>query len=557
VLTQGEHDRAPDARRLAAVRATGLLDAPADPVLVRLVELTASLLRAPAAQITLVDEDRSVRVASTGLELVGAAVPSQPIEAAYCRLVMEGDTEAMITDTATDPRAQRIRPGSGGTVRAWAGAPVRSLDGLTLGSLCVLDTRPRAWSADDSQVLVALAHAVSAEVALRTASRREDDARARADFQATLLRATHEATLDGVLVVSPEGRTLSWNTRFQRIWGIDDIALESGSDDVALASVLRNVVDPEAFVARVRALYADPVASRDEILLRDGRVLDRYGTPLYGEDGTYHGYCWFVRDVSVERTAQQALEAGEERYRSLVSALTNEVWRATPDGELLTDMPAWRAVTGQTEAELLGRGWLAGVHPDDRDRVADAWSEAVRTAGTYEVEYRICGIADNSHARTLEVRGVPLTHHGTVTEWVGVYTDVTDQRASAAAERRLAALASAAAESTRVLQEVTAALSGAVSTADVMAVILANGQVVLGASGGGVAIRDGDRVRYEVLTGYSADVKASWAVLLDGRRHPRHPRDPHRAAQLRLLRGGPARLLRGQRAAARLRRDLG
>ena len=521
MLTGAERERVHDPARLAAVQATGLLDAPPDPTLVRLVELTASLLHVPAAQITLVDDERSFRAASTGLEAIGAAVRQQPIENAYCSLVLGSDREATVDDTDTDPRAQRLQPGSDRPVRAWAGAPLRSPDGLALGTLCVLDTRPRHWSPDDGQVLVALAHAVSAEVALRAASRREDDVRARADFQATLLRATHEATLDGVLVVSPQGRTLSWNSRFQRIWELDDGALESGSDDVAVASVLRSVVEPEAFIARVRDLYAHPKPSRDEIALRDGRVLDRYGTPLHGEDGTYHGYAWFVRDVSAERAAQQALEAGEQRYRSLVSALTNEVWQTTPEGLLLTDMPSWRSVTGQSEVELLGRGWLAGVHPDDRDGTAAAWAEAVRTGSTYEVEYRICPVprpgeevdpaARDAASRHLEVRGVPLTRDGVVTEWVGVYVDVTELRTTAAAERRMAALAAASAESTRVLQEVTAALSGAVSTADVMAVILSKGQEVLGASGSGVAIRDGDHVRYEVLTGYSADVKSSWS----------------------------------------------
>lgn len=521
MLTPAERDRVLDAHRLDAVRATGLLDAAPDEKLVRLVELTASLLRVPAAQITLVDDKRSFRAAATGLEAIGAAVRQQPVENAYCLLAMQHESAALVGDTRTDPRAQRIQPGAGSPVRAWAGAPLHTMDGLVLGSLCVLDTRPREWTPDDGQVLVALAHAVSAEVALRAASRREGDARARADFQSTLLRATHEATLDGVLVVSPEGRLLTWNSRFGKIWGIDAEAFESGSDDVALASVLRTVVDPEAFIGRVRALYADPLPSRDEVLLRDGRVLDRYGSPLYGEDGAYHGYSWFVRDVSAERSAQQALEAGEQRYRSLVSALTNEVWQTTPDGRLFSDMPSWRAVTGQTEAELLGHGWLDGVHPDDRERTAAAWAEAVRTGDTYEVEYRICPVgwseagrepatADQG-CRMLQVRGVPLVRDGVVSEWVGVYVDVTELRSSEAAQRRLTALAQAAAESTRVLQEVTAALSGAVSPADVMAVILEKCADVLDASGSGVAIRDGDRVRYEVLTGYSADVKSSWS----------------------------------------------
>ncbi len=472
-----------------AVRASGRLDAPPEPALLHLVELTTSLLNVPAAQVLLFGPERSFVAAATGPDLAGdARLPPVP-----------RDRPVLVADTDDDP------------LRAWAGAPLRSPEGNVLGSLYALDDQPHEWTEPDEHVLAALAHAVSAEIARLAFSRREIDAAARADFQATLLRATNEATLDGVLVVSPEGRILSWNTRFQRIWAIDEEALGSGSDDVALASVLRKVADPERFVTRVRDLYAEPRIARDEIAMLDGRLLDRYGTPLYGDDGTYHGYAWFMRDVSAERAAQHAVKASEARYRTLVQALTNEVWRASPTGDLVGDMPTWRAVTGQTEAELLGRGWLMGVHPDDRRRVRAAWQQAVAGLTEFEEECRIRPVAGSGPTRILQMHSVPLVTDGAVTEWIGVHVDVTEVRASEEAERREAARAALATDSTRVLQAITAALSRAVSTDDVMGVILARGQAVLGASGCGVAIRHGDKVRYELLTGYSADVKSSWS----------------------------------------------
>ncbi|RJK96334.1 SpoIIE family protein phosphatase [Vallicoccus soli] len=65
----------------------------------------------------------------------------------------------------------------------------------------------------------------------------------------------------------------------------------------------------------------------------------------------------------------------------------------------------------------------------------------------------------------------------------------------------------------RTLQEVTAALSGAVREADVLRVILEQGRAGSGASGSGVAVRDGEQVRYAHLDGYSSDVRATWSAF--------------------------------------------
>jgi PAS domain S-box-containing protein len=132
------------------------------------------------------------------------------------------------------------------------------------------------------------------------------------------------------------------------------------------------------------------------------------------------------------RTAE--LAAGEARYRALVEAIGTVVWTTDPDGRV-ADMPGWRAVTGQTEEEVRGWGWLDAVHPGDREATREAWARAVATLEPYAVEYRVR--ARDGSWRWYAVRGVPVADPatGAVREWVGVCTDV-DERRRAEAELR-------------------------------------------------------------------------------------------------------------------------
>lgn len=136
------------------------------------------------------------------------------------------------------------------------------------------------------------------------------------------MRAAVESGLDGLVVVSPDGRMIAKNHRFVEMWPIPDVVAASGDDNAALLSVLDKLEDPDGFLARVRQCYADPSGPvRDELSLRDGRVFDRYGTPLRSANDQYLGWAWYFRDVTVERAAaREALEAGE-RFATLARTL--------------------------------------------------------------------------------------------------------------------------------------------------------------------------------------------------------------------------------------------
>jgi PAS domain S-box-containing protein len=131
-------------------------------------------------------------------------------------------------------------------------------------------------------------------------------------------------------------------------------------------------------------------------------------------------------DAQSMEVVLEALRRSEQRYRSLVEATASFVWVARQDGALLSDMPRWRQITGQSVDELLGSGWLDAIHPDDRPGVLEAWTFAVDHATTYSVEYRI-----RHHEggwRHLFVRGAPVfSETGEVREIIGLCIDVTDR----------------------------------------------------------------------------------------------------------------------------------
>jgi sigma-B regulation protein RsbU (phosphoserine phosphatase) len=129
-----------------------------------------------------------------------------------------------------------------------------------------------------------------------------------------LALAQAEAGPDGLLVVSPEGRMVFRNKRFAEIWRFSPTVLGSEDDDVALEAAAQRVADPEAFTERVRRLYEARAGGHDDIVLRDGRVIERFGAPLFDADDAYLGYAWYFRDVTSQRRA-------DEQLRELASTL--------------------------------------------------------------------------------------------------------------------------------------------------------------------------------------------------------------------------------------------
>jgi PAS domain S-box-containing protein len=116
------------------------------------------------------------------------------------------------------------------------------------------------------------------------------------------------------------------------------------------------------------------------------------------------------------------LPDAELRLRSLLEGIPQLVWRAVDGGHWTWASPQWTAFTGQAEADSRDLGWLACIHPQDRESAMTAWSDAVETGG-FNVEYRI---RDNqAHYSWFSTRATPVRDDsGTIVEWLGTSTDI-------------------------------------------------------------------------------------------------------------------------------------
>ncbi|MEH2220625.1 MAG: PAS domain S-box protein [Nostoc sp.] len=161
------------------------------------------------------------------------------------------------------------------------------------------------------------------------------------------------------------------------------------------------------------------------------------GAPVLEKDGSIREWIGTCTDIQDRKQAEQTLQQSEQRFRSLVTASSQIVWIATPEGLAVpSEMPTWLAYTGQSAQEVEGLGWLDPIHPDDRTHTALAWSTAVANQSLFETEYRFR--AKDGGYRHFFVYGAPVFEEdGSVREWIGTCTDIHDRKQAEAENQRL------------------------------------------------------------------------------------------------------------------------
>jgi len=153
--------------RISAVRRYGVLDTAPDESFDRIARIAGRILNSPISLMSIVDEERVFHKARLGVD-----IEEVPREVSLCPITVEIGRAWSISDISLDERTKNnpllVEQG----VRAYASAPLRSADGHNIGSLCVYDTRPRAFSESDLETLSELAAVAMHELELRLAARR-------------------------------------------------------------------------------------------------------------------------------------------------------------------------------------------------------------------------------------------------------------------------------------------------------------------------------------------------------------------------------------------------
>jgi PAS domain S-box-containing protein len=131
------------------------------------------------------------------------------------------------------------------------------------------------------------------------------------------------------------------------------------------------------------------------------------------------------RDILAQHRAEQALRRSEERFRALVTASSDVVYRMSADWREMWQLDG-RDFVADTDAPT--GNWLEDyIHPDDRTRVEAEIGEAIRTKSVFELEHRVLRV-DGTLGWTFS-RAVPLLDQdGAIVEWFGAASDVTNRK---------------------------------------------------------------------------------------------------------------------------------
>ena len=153
--------------RLLALQAYHILDTEPERDFDDITRLAAHTFQAPIAIISLIDEKREWFKSRVGVELTEA-----PRDLAFCEYTHQAGTAFIVPDTLLDPRFSGNPFVTGDPfVRFYAGVPLITPSGHSLGALCVVDTKPRTFTPEQVDSLTMLARVVMSQLDLRRANR--------------------------------------------------------------------------------------------------------------------------------------------------------------------------------------------------------------------------------------------------------------------------------------------------------------------------------------------------------------------------------------------------
>jgi PAS domain S-box-containing protein len=340
-------------RRLAALQGYGILDTPPEPEFDDIAQMAAQACDAPMAHINFIDANRQWIKAA-----VGHDTREMPLHLGFCTQALAEDCILVLPNLKQEPDLASNPLVTGEPhLRFYAGVPLITLDGWSIGTLCVLDREPRTLTAQQEFILKALARTVMAQLESRRSAAalraREAELRLVADAMPVLI-----GFID---------RNLTYrfaNAAYQAWTGQapEDVVGRTISEVLSASEVETRRPQIE------RALAAEEVRFELDWVCPDGqiRVADIRYMPRFAADSSVDGFYVFVHDVSDRKRVEALLQSRASALEAQVASQARDrdrIWTLSPvlkviaalDGQIEGVNPSWTRALGWSEAETAGR----------------------------------------------------------------------------------------------------------------------------------------------------------------------------------------------------------
>lgn len=412
--------------RLAVLEELDLLNSVPDEAFDRLTTLAARCIDAPLALLTFLSAERQFVKSYASTTEAGLATCDMDLSRSFCRHTLAQGRPLIVNDARHHPLVADNPAIAELGVHAYLGVPLITHDGLALGSLCVIDSRPHAWTENDVAILTQLAAATVTEIELRRAlrqrARQEQQLRAQTRvLQQLVSGASLEQVLhDLVLLIEAEAPEVIGSVLLldetQRLrlgaapnlppsftQAIDGLAIGPQVGSCGSAAYHGHVVicadiaqDPTWAAYRDLALEHGLRACWSAPIINDNRVVGTFAlyyrkphvpTP---QEQALVSLAAAVAGFAIEHArALTAVRESEARFRTLVQHSSDIITLLDHDGTIRYQSPSITRVLGYQPEELSGTNAFALIHPEDLPHVEQLFRQIAHIPLAVErVEYR-------------------------------------------------------------------------------------------------------------------------------------------------------------------------
>ncbi len=161
--------------RISALKSAALLDSPVEETFDQFTKLACAALTAPVSLISLVDENRQFFKSSMGLPAPWDSERQTPLSHSLCKYVVQSSEPLYLTDARLNPLLKDNLAIEDLGVVAYLGIPLITAQEHALGSFCVIDSQPRAWTHRDMEIMQGIADLRMRNIELRILAQQLSD----------------------------------------------------------------------------------------------------------------------------------------------------------------------------------------------------------------------------------------------------------------------------------------------------------------------------------------------------------------------------------------------
>lgn len=204
--------------RLATLRSLNILDSEPEEFFDTITRIASTIVQVPISLVSLVDQDRQWFKSKQGL-----VVSETPRDISFCTHAVESGEKLIVEDALLDERFNenplvKANP----HIRFYAGIPIKSIAGYSIGTLCVIDSKPKTLSQNELAALEDLSDLATREIRVRERMLKSEKSRITSENK---FKNLFENAAIGIAMVEPDGRWREVNDELCDIVGYSRVEL--------------------------------------------------------------------------------------------------------------------------------------------------------------------------------------------------------------------------------------------------------------------------------------------------------------------------------------------